>query len=241
MNTEDVRRASALIGAGLQRRMRPTDGSEYAALLDRYRTDADFQELVETIASGLGLEILGAPRFGLVLAPEPGGPFAMRLGDFREGMTVEERMVAGLILLALAAYAYPNEVDLDDPTVRSVEIGRLEKFLRGAVGPIVDSPATDDVATNAAQRYDAMPELLVTEKTGRRKKGCSLRAIEDVMDWLVEQGMARDMSRTMNAVDTYQITDRFRLQVAELAGDAAFTVLRDLRANVAGEPQELAG
>ncbi len=117
MNIEDVRRASVLIGAGLQRRVRPTDGSEYAALLDRYRTDPDFQELVETVASGLGLEILGAPRFGLVLAPEPGGPFAMRLGDFREGMTVEERMVAGLILLGLAAYAYPNEVDLDDPTM----------------------------------------------------------------------------------------------------------------------------
>jgi hypothetical protein len=241
LNADEVRRAAALIGAGLQRRLRPTDGSDYAAMLDRYRTDPDFQELVGTVADGLGLEILGAPRFGLMLAPVAGSPFAMRLTDFREGMTVEERLVAGLIILGLAAYAYPNEVDLDDPAVRSVEIGRLEKFLRGAVQPIVDSPVTDDVASNAAQLYDAMPELLVSEKTGRRRKGCSLRAIEEVMNWLVEQGMARDMARTLNAVDTFQLTDRFRIQVAELAGDTAFTVLRDIRHGATGPAEELAG
>lgn len=95
----DVRAAAELITFGLARRGRPVEGSEYRTLLDRYRTELRFKDVVDTMAEGLGLEVLGTPRAGIVLAPDPGGPFATRLGDLRT-MSEEERLVFGLVLIS---------------------------------------------------------------------------------------------------------------------------------------------
>jgi hypothetical protein len=223
----DVRAAAELITFGLARRARPVEGSDYRALLDRYRTDLRFKDVVDTMAEGLGLEVLGTPRAGIVLVPEPGGPFATRLSDLRP-MDQDEKLVFGLVLIGIAAYAYPSEVDFDDPETKLIDVTRIDEFLRGAVAAL-DVPAGNDPdgrARAAAEVYADLPSFVPTQ-TGRRARGCTLRAVEEVCTWLVEQGAARE-APTLGP-DTYHLTDRFRLLVADSAGNAALEALREVR------------
>lgn len=223
----DVRAAAELITFGLARRVRPVEGSEYRGLLDRYRAELRFKDLVDTMAEGLGLEVLGTPRAGIVLVPDPGGPFATRLGDLRT-MDQDERLVFGLILIAIAAYAYPNEVDFDDPETKLIDIIRIDEFLRAAIEGVQlrrdDDP--DGRARAAAEVYADLPSFVPTQ-TGRRARGCTLRAVEEVCGWLVTQGAAREAATL--GPDTFHLTDRFRLLVADSAGNAALEALREVR------------
>jgi hypothetical protein len=167
----DVRAAAELITFGLARRGRPVEGSDYRTLLDRYRTELRFKDVVDTMAEGLGLEVLGTPRAGIVLAPDPGGPFATRLGDLR-AMTEEERLVFGLVLVGIAAYAYPNDIDFDDPEAKLIDIPRIDEFLRAAVA--AELPADDDRARTAAGIYADLPSFVPTRPgAGRAAAPCA--------------------------------------------------------------------
>jgi hypothetical protein len=224
----DVRRAAELVAFGLGR-TRPVDGSDYRILLDRYRSDLTFRNVVDTVATGLGLVVLGTPRSGLVLRPDVGSQFATRLSDLRQ-MDPEDRAVAGLVLVALAAYAYPTDGDLDDPEAKIVEVGKLDAFIRSAAAKLT-SPDTDadtplGRARAAADIYVDLPPVRLSER-GRRVRGCTYRAIEEVCGWLVDRGAARETPAL--GADTYQLTDRFRLLVAESAASDALDVLRDVR------------
>ena len=53
----EVRAAAELLQFGLARRVRPVEGSEYRRLLDRYRGELRFKDVVDTMAEGLGLEV----------------------------------------------------------------------------------------------------------------------------------------------------------------------------------------
>ncbi|MCW2717737.1 hypothetical protein [Pseudonocardia sp.] len=220
----DVRAAAELITFGLARRARPVEGSEYRTLLDRYRTELRFKDVVDTMAEGLGLEVLGTPRAGIVLVPDPGGPFATRLGDLR-AMAEDERLVFGLVLIGIAAYAYPNDIDFDDPETKLIDIPRIDEFLRAAIAA-ADLPADDDRARTAAEVYADLPSFVPTQ-TGRRARGCTLRAVEEVCGWLVGQGAARE-APTLGP-DTFHLTDRFRLLVGDSAGTSALEALREVR------------
>jgi hypothetical protein len=226
----EVRAAAELLAFGLQRRSRPVEGSDYRALLDRYRTELRFRDVVDTMAEGLGLEALGTPRSGIVLAPEPGGPFATRLADFR-AMDQNERLVFGLVLIGIAAYAYPQDVDFDDPETKLVDLLKIDEFLRSAIDTLKATDGGEGTpearARAAAEVYEDMPQLITTQ-TGRRGRGCTLKAIEDTFGWLVDQGAAREA--TSLGPDVYHLTDRFRLLVADSAGGAALDALRGLRA-----------
>ena len=228
-----VRAASELIAYGLPPRThRPVEGSEYRALLDRYRTELQFKDLADAIAQGLGLEILGTPRSGLVLAPDPAGPFAAKLVDLKPGMTSEDKLVSGLVLLAIAAWAYPNDVDLDDPETKVIDIVKIDEFIRAAVSDLSQSDGTAaERARTAAAVYADLPSFRKTP-AGRRAAGCTLRYIEIVCDWLVDQGAARE-ARSLGP-DCFQLTDRFRLLVGDSAGSAALDVLRTIRREQAG-------
>ncbi|RTL69822.1 MAG: hypothetical protein EKK42_06900 [Pseudonocardiaceae bacterium] len=225
-----VRAAAELLGFALARRARPVEGGEYRALLDRYRSELGFKDVVDTMAEGLGLEVLGVPRSGMVLAPEPGGAFATRLADLRTTMDADDRLVFGLVLIGIAAFAYPTDADFDDPETRLVEIVRVDEFIRGSLGAldglggVEGSP--EERARTAAQVYADLPQLITTQ-TGRRARGCTLKAVEEVFGWLVEQGAAREAGTL--GPDTFHLTDRFRLLVADSAGGAALDALRDVR------------
>lgn len=220
--------AAALVQFGLTSRI-PTDGSDYGRLYDRYKSDPDFRALTDAVVAGLGLRVLDTPQTGIVLTAQAASPFDLRLMDLRP-MEPDERLVLGLVLLGMAAYAYPKPEDLDGSEPVILTIDRVERFMRAAIEPLSKLEAVDGsieaFARSAAAVYDKMPSLLRTERTGQRRRGCTTKVIEDAAKLLVEQRMARVGPKF--GVDAYLLTDRFRVHVAEIAGSDALDVLREL-------------
>src|SRR5438046_2676853 len=85
--------AGRLIQWALQPRARPVTKEEYQHLLDRYRDQIPFQECVQAICTGLGMEILAAGPMGMVLAPTDDSIFAMTSADYRRSGSAEDRLI----------------------------------------------------------------------------------------------------------------------------------------------------
>ncbi|WP_426509651.1 hypothetical protein ACPPVO_02280 [Dactylosporangium sp. McL0621] len=230
---EDVRAAAELVALGLRTSARPTDGNPYGKLLERYRTQTLFRDTVDTLASGLGLVVLGAPvRTGLVLSTYPGSVFAVRMGDLRStGMSADEKLIAGLIVLGIAAYAFPQEADLDSAEVRTVEVAALDKFIRDTIDRILTIPGDEDTvdgqARQAAEVYRRTAAFRPKDRQPGPAKGCTQFAVAEVLGWLVERGAARPLAQL--GPSTYQLTDRFRLLVADVAGGEALEAMRSVK------------
>jgi hypothetical protein len=230
---QDIRHAAELVAYGLRPGARPTDGNPYGLLIQRYRTEAPFRDTVDVLASGFGLVVLGAlERTGITLTTQPGSVFAIRAGDLRAGgMPPEDRLVAGLVTLAIAAYAFPNPRDLDVTDVKIIEVAALDAFVRSAIDRLNTMTADDDGidanARRAADIYDRMSAFIPKRNQSGPAKGCTQYAITEVIGWLIDRGAARPA--TGMGPSTYQLTDRFRLLVADIGGGEALEALRTAR------------
>lgn len=230
---EDVWAAAELVAFGLRAGARPTDGNPYGQLLERYRTNTAFRDAVETVAGGLGLVVLGAPaRTGLVLSTQPGSVFALRMADLRGGnMSADDKLIAGLVVLAVAAYAFPNDIDLDSTDVKIVEVAALDRFVRDAAERVLAVPGEADTvdgqARRAAELYRRTAAFKPKDRLPGPARGCTQFAVLEVLGWLVERGAARQVPQL--GPTSYQLTDRFRLLVADVAGGEALEALRAAR------------
>jgi hypothetical protein len=229
---EDVRHAAELVSFGLRHGSRPTDGNPYGLLLHRYRTEAAFRDTVDVLASGFGLSVLGTPpRTGIVVTTQPGSVFAIRATDLRgTAMSPDDKIVAGLITLAIAAYAFPHARDLDSTDVKIIEVVTLDTFIRSAIQRVsatTGDDGNDAQARRAADVYDGMPGFLPKPTQSGPSRKSTQGAIVEVFGWLVDRGAARP-APTMGAT-TYQLTDRFRLMVADIGGGEALEALRRAR------------
>jgi hypothetical protein len=226
--SSDANDAGALISAGLAGR-HPTEGSDYARVFERYRTEVPFMELVDSFVTGLGLAVVGSPPSGIVLAGQPGSPFAFRLSDLN--LTTTEQQLFGLVLLGIAALAYPTDTHLDATSAQIVSVERVERFMRTAITPLKSletfEGSVEAWTVSAAKVYESRPAFIPTQKEKRAAKGCTQRTIEDVFGWLVSQKMARLGGRALGS-SVFLLTDRFRLMVGEVAGPASFEMLRSV-------------
>src|SRR6266566_4909481 len=93
-SSEEIYRASLLVGFALSPKNRPSAIAEYAALIREYRTIAGVREAASKIAAGLKLELIddGAEIHGLIVRVNPGSLFTPTLQDFRGTRSVEERI-----------------------------------------------------------------------------------------------------------------------------------------------------
>ncbi|GAA1524561.1 hypothetical protein GCM10009827_046370 [Dactylosporangium maewongense] len=230
---EDVWSAAELVAFGLRTGARPTDGNTYGQLLERYRTNTAFRDAVDTVAGGLGLVVLGAPaRTGLVLSTQPGSVFALRMADLRGGsMSADDKLIAGLVVLGIAAYAFPHDVDLDTTDVKIVEVAALDRFVRDAADRVLaltgDPDTVDGQARRAAEVYRRTAAFKPKDRLPGPARGCTQFAVLEVLGWLVERGAARQVPQM--GAGSFQLTDRFRLLVADVAGGEALEALRSVR------------
>lgn len=226
--TNDALEAGSLIAFGLGGR-NPSEGSDYGRLFERYRTDAAFKDVVDAIALGLGLSVLGAPPSGIVLAATPGSPFAFRLSDL--GLGTEDQQLFGLVLLGVAALAYPTEAQLDATSAQIVSVERIERFIRSAIEPLKGIEPVEGSfeawTASAARAYEVRPAFIPMKVKKGPAKGCTQWFVEQVLDWLTRQKMAREAGRAYGP-GRFFLTDRFRIMVGELAGSEAVEVLRNL-------------
>jgi hypothetical protein len=226
--TADVAKAARLVSYALNPKTRPVPDSDYRALLARYQTDDGFRELVETVAENLALHVRAATPLGLVVAGDLDGPFAVNLDNCGLPIRPErdnrrlDRLCFALLLVALAAFAYPhgeNLVDTSTPTVRPEELERFVTAHARAARSNADG-VSDEIEislSDAITEWLDLPEVLPHARGGYRQ-GCRRYYVTKLLSFLVDNGRARREPALSDASgDAFVLNDRFRIGLAETA------------------------
>jgi hypothetical protein len=244
MNLADITSAARLLRYALGPKERPTSDSQYRALLDRYRTDTEFAEIVSRVADGLGLELRVPTQLGLLVAGWADGPFAVTLDNcglpIRTGQKrLQDRRCFGLVIIALAAYAYPNGESLIDPTNPTVHASELERFLDRQLVAIVEAAhgVDDDIDGQlgaAAREWQDLPSVLPAERGGLRRD-CRRDYVQKTLEFLVTQGRARrEPTLDDERGRAYALNDRFRIGMGETIESVVFETLANAAREEAG-------
>jgi hypothetical protein len=225
-NLDDARLAGQLLQWGLRPRSRPAQEPEYQELIRRYLDHAEFRQLVREMARGLGLIVLDTGEHGIVLAPSLDSVFELRPADFRNQSSVDDRLLDGLIQLAIAATIFPRARDFDEDasyarppvTVDEVEENlrrlcqHLEEERRGKPDPLSSEQETGlHEAWRVYQRRLAVMET----RDDRRSQRATRRVIEFGLERLREFGCFTRETRSGQTF--YQPTWRYQVLVKEMA------------------------
>lgn len=241
MNTDDVLAASRLLQNAMSN-ARPTKESEYRSLLDRYQIDTSFAKTVAAVSEGLGLRILSTSPLGLIVAGATDGPFRLTLEN--SGLSLrstaearlQDRLLLGLALVGIAAYAYPNAASLSSSNVPTVRPADIERALTRNAEAIVRANSTtddggdargdlDEQLSSAAKHWLTLPEILLGGRDKLRRE-CRRWYVETMLGWLVDQGRARKESAlSETSGDLFSLNDRFRVGLVDIAETLAFRIL----------------
>jgi hypothetical protein len=232
----DLADASRLVSYASRPRLLPARDPNYHELCVRYRDDSTFALAVREVADGLGLELLDvSTRVGIIVGAREESPFAMRLSrDYAPSKTAEERMLHGLIHLALAAFCFPRAADLQE-TEQVVRISArdLDRYLRDLCEVIgherddVEPPIELPELEPAYRAYARRAQVGATTDD-RRKYTATVPMCERALEWLSEQGLARKGPVSEEEGQIYQIGSRYRTLVRDFAGHALFEEIRGL-------------
>ncbi|WP_427885588.1 hypothetical protein ACQHIV_24860 [Kribbella sp. GL6] len=234
LSQRDLADVGVLIGCGLRPKWRPAADSDYRTLLGRYRTDTEFRGAVDSVLEGLEVQVLSESDLGLVLGVRRESVFAFRLTDLPNVTGVSDRLLVGLVSVAVAAFAFPTPADFDDDRVRWVSVDEIERFVRDVCEQVKRNPdlasRQEESFEEAWRTFDRLSPGYKADKgrgKARRSPASSTYWVASVLGWMVDQGLARpDASRGPEA---FQLLERFRIQARELAGNATYAVLAAVR------------
>ena len=234
LSQRDLADVGVLIGCALRPKMRPGADSDYRTLLGRYRADVEFRNAVDSVLDGLDVRVLSDSDLGLLLGVRRESIFAYRISDLPNVGGVTERLLVGLVSVAITAYAFPTPADFDDDRVRWVSVDEIERFVREVCDRFKRTPEqaqVDDESLDEAWRtYDRLPPAYKADKgkgKPRRSPASSTYWVAHVLTWMVDQGLARPAPA--RGPEVFQLLERFRIQAGELAGNATYDVLAAIR------------
>ena len=220
--------AGKLIAFALRPRQTPWTVREYADLLRRYEEDSQFRVILDGVTEGMGLRIVDATRNGLFLAAAEGSPFRLAADDYKQNMTAQERVLHGVIQVAIAAFSFPKADVLDqDDNVAPAHITpvKLAEYIR-QYAEAARSPAEtngDDSAERRAWR-EALARALTMETSSGKESARSLTGMcRHALAFLEGQGLMRVVDEE-NAV--YQGTTAYRIRLKYHAAHELLTLMR---------------
>lgn len=224
---DDAYRAGRLIQWALNVKAIPFNEPDYRELLDRYIDDSGFRASVRRFADGLGLTLLEANDRGLFLGTQDGSVFSQRPSEFRGSRTsAEDRLLDGLIQVAIAATIYPRQQDLDEDSLeakRPVTVAEVDETLRSlcaeqkrrsAENPDVTSDEIDQGLQEAWRVYESRPGIKMTSK-GNLSPTSTQSLIRRHLQLLVNHGCF--VLSGKGNTELYRPTLRYQIQVKELA------------------------
>ena len=234
-----------LVAWALRPVQRPGRNPEYQRVLGRYRSELAFKTAANAVLHGLGAEVLSDGEFGLILGVTPESPLAFRLSDMPYTSRSEHKVLAGLILTGLVAYAFPSAHELEDDRVRHVTARDFDGWLRDLCERLRSHDAAGEIipeeGLDAAWRiYLAMPPLHYGEQgrtSGKLTSRCTRYWVHSILTWLTGQGMARPDT---SADSAWTLTERFRVHAKEVALEHAYTFIAEIRRHAAARATEAA-
>jgi hypothetical protein len=216
-----------LIQWALRPRSIPFNEPEYRTLVDRYIDQPAFREAVRQFADGLGLVVLEANDRGLFLGTLDESVFAVKASEFRGGRgSAEDRLLDGLVQVAIAATIYPRQQDLDEdsmeakPPITSAEVDETLRHLcaefkrRAGDHPDVPSDEMEQGLQEAWRVYESRPSVRTTQQ-GALSQSSTQGLIRKHLQQLVEHGCF--IVTTHGETEMYRPTLRYQIQVRELA------------------------
>lgn len=216
-----------LIQWALRPRAIPFNEPEYRTLVDRYIDQPAFRESVRQFADGLGLVVLDANDRGLFLGTQDESVFAVKASEFRGGRgSAEDRLLDGLVQVAIAATIYPRQQDLDDdsmeakPPITSAEVDETLRQLcaefkrRAGDHPDVPSDEIEQGLHEAWRVYESRPSVRTTHQ-GALSQSSTQGLIRKHLQQLVEHGCF--IVTEHGETEMYRPTLRYQIQVRELA------------------------
>jgi hypothetical protein len=206
--------------------------------VDRYLDRSDFRALVRAVADGLGLHVLDVGDHGMILAPCEESVFSLRPAQFRPtSSSTDDRLLDGLVQLAVAATVFPRARDLDeDPSIARppVSVGEIDDTLRRICERIAErnrgepDPLLDDGSPGLyeAWRVYASRTAVAETRDDRRPARTTRRIVEFNLDRLGDLGCFMRSGEGDEA--KYQPTYRYQVLVRELAASTAWGALRSV-------------
>jgi hypothetical protein len=230
--------AGRLIQWALRPKAIPFNEPEYRELVDRFIDQPSFRGTVRQFADGLGLVILEANDRGLFLGTQDDSAFAVKPSEFRGGRgSAEERLLDGLVQLAIAATIYPRQQDLDEdsieakPPISCEEVDETLRKLcaeykrRSADGPDVARDDIDQGMQEAWRVYESRPGLKTTQQ-GNLSSNSTQGLIRKHLQQLVEHGCF--IVSTQGTTEMYRPTLRYQIQVREMAASRVYKKLKEV-------------
>jgi hypothetical protein len=235
LDLEDAHRAGQLLQWGLRPRSRPAQEPEYQELIERYLDHAEFRLLVREIARGLGMIVLDAGEHGIVVGPSLDSVFALKPADFRNQPSADDRLLDGLVQLAIAATIFPRARDFEEDATYArppVTVDEVEETLRRLAELIEEEhrgkpdPVASDEESGLNEAWRVYHRRLAAMETrdDRKAQRATRRVIEFGLDRLRDFGCFTREIR--NGQSLYQPTWRYQVLVKELA---ATTVYREVQ------------
>lgn len=231
LTNDDYSDVGVLISYSLQPNRRPS-GDEYRRTLDRYRAEPSFRQAVDGVLGGLGARVLSDGDFGLIVGVVPESPFAFRLGDMPRTQDEEGRLLAGFVLIGLAAFAFPTAEELAEQRVRQLHDIEFEAWLRSACGQLDTRTSAGEVIPEEGldQAWRIYLDMQATTErvrgANRMSPKTTLYWVRNTLSWLADHGMARP--DTTAGEGHWTLTERFRVQVADMGAGSAYEYLREL-------------
>lgn len=222
--------AGKLVAYALRPRQTPWTSTEYAELLRRYETDPQFRSIVDGVTEGLGMRIVDATRNGLFLSATEGSPFRLAADDYKQNMSAQERVLHGVIQVAIAAFSFPKADVLDqDDTVAPAHVTPMKlaeyirKFAEANAAKSPDEAQGDESAERRVWR-DALARAMTMETSGGKESARSLTGMcRHALDFLESHGLMRVVDED-NAV--YQGTTAYRIRLKYHAAHELLTLMR---------------
>ena len=232
-------RAGRLVSYGLRPKLNPATDDEYRELVALYRGDDRFRQLVDGILAGLGLRATYADKLGFYLAAEVESPFAYNVSDFRrergtsDVTGVRMRGLYAIAAVGIAAYFYPQVQHLADEYHRPATSAQIEGFVRAACENLRARLGDEDPEQQSLDDEPAWKVVLRQKEVtpgvdGRRGQQGTKDIVEKLLEVLAEQQLVRRQSDGRGGT-RYQPLERFRLQVANFAGDELYEALSQHR------------
>lgn len=242
VDAADVEAASRLISYGMRPKQLPARDVVYADLVRRFGEDSTFKQATHSVAAGLGLMVLEVNmQAGVVLAATDESVFEIKMDSYARQSKIRERrdtekVLHGLVHLAVAALGFPRPDDLaNDTYVGRVSVDQVDGMVREACRVLDeraaaaeqnnDPPADAPELEQAWRAYWRRPAAAAT-KDGRIASDTTRGMVTRAMRFLTDQGFLVHVSDEQGG--TYRTTPRYQVQVRELAADEAFEELLEL-------------
>jgi len=240
VGAQDVESAARLVALGMRPKLVPARDPGYADLVRRYGEDDAFKDVVQRVASGLGLVVLDVgAQSGIVVAATEESIFEIRMDEYARRTALANRqadkVLHGLAHLAVAALAFPRPDDLgNDSYVGRVSVEQVDAAVREACRVLQErveggggnaDPASEAPELEAVWRAWSRRPPTTATKDGRAGDATTRGIVGKALRFLADQGF---LVQVGTDAGVFRTTARYQVQVRELAARRAFDELLEL-------------